>query len=188
MAKSGCREIPDEEWGGGEVTGGGFVSGAPSPSDRSGQTGETQHAVYLTTLSVRTYHIHHRETGERIAEKERQKKSLFPPQNNDRAVQGDLCDTKVSQEGTRALFYVSVTHCGSTDEAKHAHTHTLGYSGYLPRPIRDLNFWLSANSKDINILRSVTDSIWCASRPIISLAVTWILCLYIRTKVELTPK
>ena len=148
------------------------------------QTGETQHAVYLTTLSVRAYHIHRRERGERIAEKEGGGGKASFLRGTMTELFRVIYATQRSRRRGRAHSFMCPSHSAEVQKKTNTRTHTLGfnsdyYNGYLP--IRDLNPWLSANSKyqDINILRSVTDSVWCARRPIISSAVTWILCLYI---------
>lgn len=76
----------------GEEAGGGGESRAPSLFDRLVQTWETLHAVYLTTLSVCTYHIRNRPKmwGEESEE------HAFPPLNITRAARADLCGTKVT--------------------------------------------------------------------------------------------
>lgn len=124
--------------------------------------GETLHAVYLTMLSVCTYHIKNHKCRERS-----QKKGLFPSLNNTRAVWADLCSTKVSARGEKyTLSCVTYLHsllplmictdtsklpCTQTHGHMRAHTHTHTESSYTSASVScrynlQSDTWRSANN------------------------------------------
>lgn len=88
---------------------------------------ETLHAVYLTMLSVRTYHI----KKPQVSGEESEERASFLHPNNTRAVQADVCSAKVSERQEEhahtflchspAPICTAVTH--SRCHVQHTHEH-----------------------------------------------------------------